>query len=66
MITTSQASFPLSDINDLPHLVSEDVSLQLLRLVEQTVRAKVSSEHQVSVYLDELQGVVATPLGDIM
>ncbi|ORX35038.1 subunit 17 of mediator complex-domain-containing protein [Kockovaella imperatae] len=60
-VTTSQATFPLVDVNDLADVIAEDLVHQLLILIESALRRKVVAEHRSSVFLDVLEGAVVLP-----
>ena len=59
MISTSRASFPLTDLESLPQIVAFDISLQLLSCFEEVLRQAVTDERlRPQVFADELEETV--------
>ncbi|ORY27358.1 subunit 17 of mediator complex-domain-containing protein [Naematelia encephala] len=66
IITTSQATFPLSDIEELPTILSSDISLQLLTFARDEIRRDEDRFLTEHVFVDELGGLVRLgSLGDL-
>jgi hypothetical protein len=66
-ITTSRATFSLADIDELPYIVADDISLQLLGFAVEVILQDIEDEPARSqVFMDDLEGVVsAGPCGSM-
>ena len=64
LLTTSRATFPVIDVENLQQVVAEDLVLQVLRLIELTV--KKATDPNDTVFLDELEHVVVLPNGALL
>lgn len=63
LITTSRASFAMSDPAELLAITTDDVSSQLLSALLPVVRAAAPGMLRTRIYLDEMEEVIS--LGDV-
>jgi hypothetical protein len=56
-VKTSRATFPISDADELPHILAEDLAAQLLPLLHQMIKdsPQVANER---IFLDEAEGII--------
>lgn len=57
-ITTSCASFAIQEIDDLPSVIADDMSRQLLVYTEGILRGELGEENISRIYIDELENVI--------
>ncbi|XAO24318.1 hypothetical protein I312_103116 [Cryptococcus bacillisporus CA1280] len=58
IVHLSSISFPLANPDELSQVVSDDLSIQLLRLAARHLHGKLGDEHKEGLYCDTLEEVV--------
>lgn len=53
----------MQDLGDLPSILADDMTSQLLLYAERCLGKAVDIEHRSEVFLDDLEGVVKLPGG---
>jgi hypothetical protein len=61
LLKTIKASFPLTDPDDLPSYLSDDLAKQLLSYAETCIHRNLAETSEDRVFLDDLAGVVILP-----
>lgn len=58
IVYLSSISFPLANPDELSQVVSDDLSVQLLRLASRHLHGKLADEHKKGLYFDSLEEVI--------
>ena len=58
MVTTSRASFSVPDLDELPHILAQDLKIQLLPYLASLLQQKVDEGLRSHIHVDVLEEVI--------